>query len=68
MKLYSDLKSTVRELADCDTTGTIDLHTAMRVLNAVWPAIEALERDRDRLADILTTAYRAAALEQDGEA
>lgn len=57
--LYAQLKAKVDELHDPDEDVTAHA-AAMRVLNALWPTVEALARDRDRLRLIIADASAAA--------
>lgn len=65
MTLYTDLKAKLEELHDPDVD--ISAHReAMRVLNHLWPTIAVVERQRDALARLISSAYDAAALEMYG--
>lgn len=65
MTLYSDLVGKLEELHDPDED--ISAHReAMRALNHLWPTIAVVERQRDALARLISSAYDAAALEMHG--
>lgn len=56
-KLYAELKAKVDELHDPDEDITAH-RAAMGVLNALWPTIDGVATERDRVRGIVSDAYR----------
>lgn len=55
--LYSQLKAKVDEMHDPDEDITAH-RAAMGVLNNLWPTVDAVATDRDRLRGVIEDAYR----------